>query len=676
MKTVTLVLLAIIGFCLSFGCQRKHDKNEEFDAVIQHYSGIPRDSLKLKAARFLIKHLRGQPTLDTSSVSENQVYFDLIYDTWKHEKMRVGFRLPVQTRVIDSINITDNLPQIDPEARYVDDAELVTADFLIKNIDDAFYVWENMPWAKSVSFDNFCEYILPYRCSSTYALDARRFFLKRYEHLRDSVKGTSNGFIAANFIKDDIARWFAEDPNVTTRYPYLQPIKFSNLLKGKVGDCQDAHSLRVTAFRSLGIPAVMDELPNWGNSNLKHFWYRIIDPAHDTVTTRITNRNAPDSTQHVISSSSFDAPDFHEYPPNIELKYGRSVPKVYRRCFASQPSSLGAIKKPDEEVPEYFRNSRIRDVTNEYVVSADVEVHLENKIPKQKYAYLCVFDNQRWTPVAWAACNGSKAIFRLMGKNIVYLPAYYANETVMPAGKPFLLDDNGIAHSITVSNKTEKVVLFAKFPKRTYVLADEHTMVGARFQLANKSDFSDTVTVHTVKTTPFSKTSITVSDKKRYRYLIYQFRGIPIAHLSELQFFGLDKDGKEVELHGKLIGSRGSYPYKTERIFDGDRASYFKSAKDDQFTYVGIDLGQNNLTRITRITYIAHGDDNNVVFNDQYHLLYWNGDWISTGFSRADMSNSVSFERVPENALLLLKNNAGGIEERIFRMRAGRQEFW
>ena len=42
------------------------------------------------------------------------------------------------------------------------DADTITADYLRENIDLAFDSW-NKPWARNVSFQDFCKYILPYR---------------------------------------------------------------------------------------------------------------------------------------------------------------------------------------------------------------------------------------------------------------------------------------------------------------------------------------------------------------------------------------------------------------------------------------------------------------------------------------------------------------------------------
>jgi hypothetical protein len=672
---IGIVLLFAWGIFL---LRRKSNlkKEDKFNAVIEHYSKNPADSLKLEAAKFLIKNIEGQMTLDTTSVESSQVYFDLIYNTWLHEKPRVGFRYPIQTRVIDSLNKADNLPQQTPDVRYVNDADLVTEEFLIKNIDNAFFVWESMPWAKNVSFKDFCEYILPYRTSTTYSLDAREFFLRKYKFLKDSVKNTNNPFVAKDFICKEMDKWFQEDPSLQMRYPYLSPIKFSNLLKGKFGECHDANSVRITAMRAMGIPVVMDFVHNWGNSNMAHYWFKIIAPKYDTVKGKLTNINIRKPTQHIMTATSFDDPEYEDRPENIQIRYCRTVPKVYRECFERQSNSLAAIKSPTDEVPSKFNSAWIQDVTEKYVETADLTVKLRKTTIRQKYAYLCVFDNQRWVPVAWSKVYGVIANFKKMGKNIVYLPAYYQDQKIVPAADPFLLDTNGKVVSMIKSIQNETVTLHAKFPFKPNEMTNAYSIVGGRFQFANEPDLSDTVTFHTIKHLTFNITDIKVRDNHKYRFLVFQFKGMPQIQVSELAFFGLNSEGKEVKLKGKLIGSKGAYPHGTDMLYDGDRATYFKSAMEDPFTYMGIDLGPNNASKVTRIVYLPHNDDNSVVTGDTYRLHYWDNKWISLGEKTAEKQNRVVFNNVPKNALLLVENTSGGKEQRIFQYKNDHQIFW
>ena len=54
-------------------------------------------------------------------------------------------------------------------------------------------------------------------------------------------------------------------------------------------------------------------------------------------------------------------------------------------------------------------------------------------------AYLCVFNSGEWQPIQWSKITGATATFAAMGRNIMYLPALYLNEKVVPCGLPFIL---------------------------------------------------------------------------------------------------------------------------------------------------------------------------------------------------------------------------------------------
>ena len=55
------------------------------------------------------------------------------------------------------------------------DAHFITAEYLIDNIDRAFDNWQKRPWNRSLSFEDFCEYLLPYQmCIRDRGMDFRR----------------------------------------------------------------------------------------------------------------------------------------------------------------------------------------------------------------------------------------------------------------------------------------------------------------------------------------------------------------------------------------------------------------------------------------------------------------------------------------------------------------------
>jgi hypothetical protein len=73
-------------------------------------------------------------------------------------------------------------------------------------------------------------------------------------------------------------------------------------------------------------------------------------------------------------------------------------------------------------------------------------------------------------------------------------------------------------------------------------------------------------------------------------------------------------------------------------------------------------------------TYTPRNRRNFIEAGDEYQLYYYDRTWKSLGvqIARAD---SIIFS-APTNALLYLKNNSKGNQERIFEYTKGKQIFW
>jgi hypothetical protein len=107
----------------------------------------PADSLKLRAAEFLIVNMPGK-------YSE---YYDAPWNDVATVHLRWTSSSDKQM-VMDTYKLGKSVKQ--------DDVKYITAEYLINNIDLAFKVWQETPWGKYVPFDAFCEEILPYRVST------------------------------------------------------------------------------------------------------------------------------------------------------------------------------------------------------------------------------------------------------------------------------------------------------------------------------------------------------------------------------------------------------------------------------------------------------------------------------------------------------------------------------
>lgn len=674
---IPALLYRVVPFLLLCSC-KTGNTNFSKEAIIEHYKAKPEDTLKLKAALFLLENLNGLTTLNSASLSKAAPFYKYMEDAINEvdaANKGVGKRKvedDVFARQMDSLIAFYRAKEPDrlmaPVPQYNSDSVFITTDFIIDNIDNAFHTWKTLPWARQLSFDTFCEYLLPYRAADTWWDSARSYFTNKYQYLSDSLKNEQNLFAVGEAMRSDIHLWFKEDGTFSANYAFLKPMPFERILKGRRGDCYEATLLRVTAMRMLGLPVAFEMIPQWGNVDKTHFFYKVIDPAHDTVTGKINNANVYRDTRYIVEGSSFDE-KLANAPRDISIVYNKSIPKVYRACFSIQQSSLAYLKEKKETIPVFFQSNRLKDVTGKYVETASVEMPLA--ISENKHAYLCVFTPKGWEPVSWATISNNKAVFSNMGKNIVYLPAFCVNNEIIPAAAAFLLKLDGTMQLLEPARSKQELLLTRKFRISSHNIGNAMQSVGARFQGANNGGLTDAINLHTIQDLKLSFTRVPVSNPDKFRYVTFRFDSVQKSAVSEIEIWGI-KNGQDVKLMGEPIGNPGDYKNNRTNAFDGNSLSYFMSVPGKE-NYIGLDLGAPY--KITEIRYCPRNDDNNITAGDLYELFYWNNQWISLGTQTGKALTPLIY-KAPTNALFWLRNTTKGNEERIFTYEHNQQLFW
>jgi len=220
----------------------KAGKNKsQIEMALNHFIS-DKDTLKLKAAYFLVENMPGHNY--TRFVIKNSSDIVVPFDPLAY---------PDYTSMVKAWNET--------EKKYgsmswklldkVEDISLITGPALVQNVDLAFKAWRGKPWSVGVSFEDFLEYILPYRGSNEPIEEWRGYFLERYKDLPSKMKKTSDPVEAAALINDDIKKWFKFNP-VFYRHPTDQGL--SEMLKHGSGRCEDMANLAIFAMRANGIP--------------------------------------------------------------------------------------------------------------------------------------------------------------------------------------------------------------------------------------------------------------------------------------------------------------------------------------------------------------------------------------------------------------------------------------
>ena len=441
--------------------------------------------------------------------------------------------------------------------------------------------------------------------------------------------------------------------DITGQYEWIGydsplPPRATSLLRGKTGNCRDEADYTVYLCRSIGIPAAVDFTPHWGNRGNSHAWSVIILP--DGKGTPFYMGCAPADTVHY----------YHSY----------RKPKIFRHRFQLNEQYAEDLSH-EEEVPSLFNAPKFTDVTDEYYETTDVVRDVPAEYADKRIAYICVFDNRNWVPVFYGNIRGGKVTFASMGRNIVYMAAFYEQGRMVPFGSPFLVKSDGSTEDI-ISNEQKPATLrlLRKYPfmgKEDYFNA---RMSGGRFQGANLPDFSDAETFYKFEgLTNGNWYEIPVTETKAYRYLRYIGPIGSHCNINELEFY--DKNGGK--LAGTIIGTEGDPWAGKEKVFDGDILTGFSGVSPDGH-WVGLKLPAPQ--RIGKFRFIPRNDGNCVEIGDEYELSYWkNGDWQLLG-AQVAKSNVLTFKGVPSGGLYILRDKTKGVEERVFTYDEGEQVWW
>ena len=135
---------------LEVALQSADNNRKELEKVLCHYQKNPADSLKYKAACFLIENM----PFYTYSYGEQLENYKSYYAWLKVRKGKTA------QQVADSVKKVFG-PMKEPQKKR--DIMEIDSAYLCHNIDWAFKVWQEQPWGKNISFEIFCEYLLPYR---------------------------------------------------------------------------------------------------------------------------------------------------------------------------------------------------------------------------------------------------------------------------------------------------------------------------------------------------------------------------------------------------------------------------------------------------------------------------------------------------------------------------------
>jgi hypothetical protein len=605
-------------------------QNPEYQILIKQYNEEDKGSLKVHAVNYLLAYIPSKYALSGEMVQCLDGFFAKMQETIVEKG-----GLPEPKTVTEKWDSIVQSCQSVNQLYIYGDTEVLDYGFLKKVIDESFQVWRRS-YAQHLSFQDFCEYILPYRSNIEKVEDNYGFIKDRFAWLPDSLKNPSDPVEACEWVNNDLKSWFRFHYKLND---YPGDIAISHIYKGRQGVCTDMANLACVTMRTLGIPVAVDFAPQWGNKEKGHDWNVVFDQKMKAIPFMGAETNPGEPSSYFVTNTPA---------------------KVYRRTFADKLRWEGAL----ENIPPLFRDGNLVDVTEEYTTVSDIKIKLDTHTDA-KWAFVNVFGRTGWNPIGFGEIVQGQTHFDDLGRGVVYLPTTYHSERNLPAGYPFLIDSLGMLHQFKPDMKNlETVELTRKYPLYPYILEQVDKMIGGKFQAANDPEFKNPVDLYTITERPelFSQ-EIALDNKEHFQYFRYLSPQGGFADVAEIEAY--DRSG---QLEGKVIGQT-AWNIAGE-AFDGNIDTFFATADAGTGEWIGLDFEKPK--KITRLRFLPRNDNNYVKTGDTHELLYWDGQWKSLGQKIAN-AHQLIYNNVPSNALLWLRNLDYGQEERIFSYTSGTQ---
>ncbi len=629
---------------LEYSLRLSGDNRPELEKVLARYSS-PEDSLKYRAAVFLIENMPGHGYYEGEHLDRFKEYYPLL------RSMRLKKQSPEMA--VDSIRRIYGKFDISL-LKYREDIHTIDSAYLCRNIEWAFKVWEEQPWGRSVNFDEFCEYILPYRVGNETLSDWREMYYEKYNGILDCLRNSDSSdredpAAAARIITDSLTgpKKIFFTSAAPAALPHIGPMAADS----RSGNCRDLVDFALYVCRALGIPCASDYMPFRGDGNVGHEWASF------------------------LGRDSLYCQDMGNPMVNVSRMKTLRKMKVYRRTFSVNEELSGLdIQEPDKS--DFLKIPRFEDVTPAYAID-----FLETlKVPgnelyggiKPKSAYLCMSSRFSWVPVAVGKFRRGNAEFDDIDCNVqVMRVASVEDGKLRFWSDPFYIKESGDLHFYRAGKELQDITVFRKFSDNQELWLQKR-MINGVFEGCNDSTFSKKERLHIIRKLP-KRLLVPVRPNKSgpYRYVRYAGPRYGFCNIADMYFYSIDGE----LLTGRPMGTPGSYGGDKEHDYlsalDGNSSTSFDSKKY-YHGWVGLDFGEPK--HIGKIVYTPRNRDNHVRPGDEYELFYCDGNWKSAGRVTAS-SDSILYKGLPAGTLYILNNLSRGKDIRVFSYDNGVQEW-
>lgn len=514
------------------------------------------------------------------------------------------------------------------------DSDILDYNFFRRHIEHCVFIWNNSLFAKTLNFNQFKEYILPYCAAYGYGnhVDAKSRYewVKRYVGLPDSPSNLKSWIFHYNQTLDSL-RHSGGKRNALVREG------LTDLFYNDFNGCQDKAIQTCLNLRAVGIPCVVER--NLGYKTLRGFHYHCA--VYDAYSNNWIRFDAEGTGQPIGEG---------DWTSNELLN-------VYRFTYASQNNEILKFKFK----PKGFETPCCIDVTN-HTVSLKVPL-LTNSTLSNEY-WIETFNRlspDGLQPFSYGTSRGDAIIFKHVVPGVWYVITQYdSNGSKKIISDPFwVIESEGhkifckTAQWTKNTEHVETIVCERKYPIKEKLRKRAETLIGTIIEGANKADFSDAKQLWQLQFLPppiMKRYSIGNQCSFRFYRIVVPKK----CEISELQWIA----GNDT-----IIPNQPNNP-----IYDNK----MNTAPSDSTT---ITLINARPIKITAINFAPINADNGIKIGHNYELYYFNRGWKLLCRKTATQNNRIVFENIPTGALLWLKDITSGIEEMPFIYTGRKQQF-
>lgn len=435
-------VITLLFYCCTYGTELNRSlesagsNRAELEAVLSHYRTADPNPYKLRAAEYLIENLPAHYSYAGTK----------IYDYYGYAARILADTALTPEQQRDSLLAITDSNYSDLPLHTIPDAEIITADYLINNIERSYGRWTTCPWSGHITFDEYLEWLLPYKAVELQELDSWRDTLLAHfgyglnHPIKNDVEYNTTAGVA-DMLRNE-AQTKMQRYGLYTRAGL--PLLSAHLLPRQTfGNIPDYALIAVLLMRSAGIPAVLDETPVGSRYTAATRWFVIL-----------SDRGKEETSEWDLSTMIGGG--FFPYERG---------PKVYRNSYAI-----------NKERQRYMERSRYRypfelgkkDVTKQYFLTSDLQLPIDRAARRQlrdKYVYIAsavrVDDNADQTsagsrpePYGWqivdlGVIKCGKACFRDMGREVLYMALGYDGDKLIPISSSFILHKDGAIEYIS-----------------------------------------------------------------------------------------------------------------------------------------------------------------------------------------------------------------------------------